>query len=185
MTMHYIQLEDSRTYTGADLRPRFIYETTGVVGNAILSFIGPCRVEAAHMVDLEDVRAQAWIYSRSMLHFLVECFDVSLLAAVGLQRLLIDHLGQTLAARGVTGIARRGDDLYDGMYKLSVSIAAPATTSCLIHVGINIESADTPVPTRGLSDYTIAPLAFAQDVAHAFIDEFVSMQRACYKVKEL
>ena len=162
--MYWRYVTDCIPYDGVALRPRFIYETTGLLGDAIVAFSGPCAVGQAHMVDLEDVRAQAWIKSESMLHFLIESFDVSLLAAVGLQRLLMDLMRQQLASLGVDGIVRRGDDLYDGLYKLSVSIAAPAKTSCLIHAGINISSAGTPVPTKGLADYGIAPQAFAEAV---------------------
>lgn len=183
--MQTIHLTDESLYDGRQLRPRFIYETTGVLGNALLSFIGPCEVTADHMADLEDVRACAWIRSERMLHFIVEIFDISLLAAVGLQRLFVDHLRQTFEEYDITTLTRRGDDLYDGLYKLSVSIAAPAGTSCVIHTGINISSANTPVPTRGLADYGIDPRDFTEKTTAAFLEEFHSMQRACCKVKEL
>lgn len=177
--MQTLHLNDTILYDGSQLRPRWIYETTGLLGNALVSFIGPCNV-TTHMLDLEDVRAKAWIKSERMLHFIIELFDVSLIAAVGIQRLFIDQLRQ-----GITGSVRTGNDLYDGSYKLSVSIAAPAHNSCLIHVGINISSANTPVPTKGLADYGMDPLALRDKVIPAFTEEFLSMQRACFKVKEL
>jgi hypothetical protein len=120
-----------------------------------------------------------------MLHVLLELFDCSLLAAVGVQRLFIDHLRQALEGLGVAGLRRAGDDLYDGIYKLSVSIAAPATTSCLIHVGLNISSRNTPVPTRGLDDYGVSAREVIDCAVPAFTAEFLSMQNACYKVREL
>lgn len=183
--MQTATFDEELGYDGSALRPRFIYEKTGILGNALVSFIGPCDVGEAHMVDLEDVRKSAWIKSEGMLHLLLEIFDCSLLAAVGVQRLLVDHLRQALEGLGVPGLRRAGDDLYDGIYKLTVSIAAPATTSCLIHVGLNISSRNTPVPTRGLDDYGISALDVIDRLVPAFIAEFLSMQRACYKVREL
>lgn len=181
--MQTLHLNDDILYDGSQLRPRWIYETTGLLGNALVSFVGPCEV-TSHMLDLEDMRAKAWIKSERMLHFIAEIFDIPVIAAVGVQRLFIDQLRQVLAHFDVKA-ERKGNDLYDGLYKLSVSIAAPARSSCLIHVGVNISSKNTPVPTKGLADYALSPVAFREKVIPAFIEEFLSMQRACFKVKEL
>ncbi len=183
--MKHLHLENPRSYDGSELRPRFIYETTGLLGDAILSFTGPCEVNATHMVDLEDVRAKAWIKSEHMLHCLLELFHVPLVAAVAIQRLFIDHLRIALHRLGQHRVRREGDDLFDDEAKLSVSIAAPSTTSSLVHVGINLSSRNTPVLTKGLDDYGISVSQVLATAVPAFIAEYEDLHRAVFKVREL
>jgi len=140
------------TYDGRQLAPHWIYCQLDLMGDAAVAFVGPCRVDLSEMVDIEDVKAAAPIYSPLMLHIIVEFFSGNLHQTVYQQRLLIvtaKELLETMTERRVT---RKGDDLYlprdDGSPgKLSVSIATASATSTLIHTGFNIETEGTPVPS--------------------------------------
>ncbi len=175
-------------YTGAELRPHFIYEEFDLLGDALVSFQGPCDVKLGHMVDLEDVKAESPIYSENMLHFLGEFYELGLFATVFLQRLLMGLMLEDLHARGSGGgerIFRKGDDLYEGDAKLSVSIATLSSSSTLIHAGINISSKNTPVKTKGLRDYGIDPTEFSKNILNAFKEEFETAYQAICKVRSV
>lgn len=182
--MYFQFLPTTQVYDGAQLRSHFIFERTGYAGDAIVAFTGEASVTAAHMVDQEDIAAQAWIYSPNMLHFIVEHFDMPLAQGVAQQRLLIAALQDTLKIMSPeSDITRIGDDLFQGEYKLSVSIATRSPISTCIHTGINIESKGTPVPTRGLADYAISAMPFALRAMHRYVYECRDMAYATRKVK--
>ncbi len=205
MTMHHTILSETITYDGSQLHSHWIFERTGFVGDAIVAFCGPAAVNAVHMVDEEDRARSAWIHSDEMLHFIIEHFGVDLLHTVALQRLLMaivaEEIGVQTAGvpltqpspqreRGADAqrfpagrVYRRGNDLYDGENKLSVSIATVSPVSTLIHAGINILHTNTPVPTRGLHDYTIDPTAFAQQIITRYCDEVRGIAHARAKVR--
>ncbi len=179
-----IRLIDTQIdYDGTQLRPHWIYETQGLMGDALVAFQGSCDVDLEHMVDLEDVRQEAPIASRSMLHFIGEFFELSLRETILLQRLLITLLQQRVGAYCNTPLHRTGNDLYESDKKLTVSIATASPVSTLIHAGINIESEGTPVPTKGLNDYGIEPVSFAEQILEDFKQEFESVRRDLAKVK--
>ncbi|EKD41431.1 MAG: hypothetical protein ACD_73C00723G0004 [uncultured bacterium] len=176
--------DDEILYDGSQLRSHYIYETFGVGGDAILSFIGPCDVKVASMVDLEDVRNNKTIFSHKMVHFIVEHFDDDLTRMVLKQRLLISLIQEELYdSLDEVKIQRRGDDLFVEHFKLSVSIATASPVSTLIHVGFNIESHDTPVPTRGLKDFGLNPHAFARSVMNRYVAEMTGVTWAKAKVR--
>lgn len=170
-------------YLGPELTSHFIYNRFGLRGDAMVAFAGPCEVHLKDMVDLEDVHAQAPIYSEAMLHFLIEHFQTPLETMVVRQRLLTAQIQSLLFAAGQSQIRRQGDDLYDGQNKLSVSIATVSPVSGLIHFGINISSKNTPVPTRGLNDYGIDWQTFAQNVLQTYSEENHSIRNALTKVR--
>lgn len=138
-------------YSGTELRGGWVREQTGLSGDAAAGFVGPCHVPTENLVDLDDARAGEFIRAASMAHVIVEHPGCALEAAVLRQRLLVALLGELLAGEGK--LARRdGDDLYYDGRKLTVSIAAPAPASSLIHLGINIDPAGAPVPAVGLAE---------------------------------
>lgn len=181
--MHTRFITDPLTYTGDFLRSHWIYNTYGLLGDAAVAFEGPCNVNLSEMVDLADVHEQASIYSEHMLHFIVEHFHTPLEIMVLRQRLLTAQIRDLLEASGVKGVQRQGDDLYAGEYKLSVSIATLSPVSGVIHFGINILSHNTPVPTRGLSDYGLVPEHFAHQVLKTYVEELQNIQEATCKVR--
>ena len=106
--------EDNIKYTGKELSPHFIYRKTGKMGDGIVSFIGECDVPLNHMVDIEDVLSNSPIYSKKMLHFIVEIFNIDLFEGVLLQRLLVAKaIEQIQASCHNINIRRDGDDIFN------------------------------------------------------------------------
>lgn len=171
-------------YDGTQLRSGWVRENTGLSGDAVAAFCGGADVSVEHMVDLEDVAANAPIFSEAMLHFIIEIHDADLEKMVLRQRLLVALLLEELKKFAVCqGIVRSGDDLYDGDAKLSVSIATTSPISCLIHTGLNISSKNTPVKTKGLGDYNINPQTLAESVMQRFTEELEEIIHATTKVR--
>lgn len=171
-------------YDGAQLRSHFIYDQFNLLGDAMIAFTGPCDVALPDMVDLQDVKLDSPIYSKSMLHFIIEHFGVDLLHMVLRQRLLMAIVQQELLKKlPQKKILRWGDDLYENEAKLSVSIATLSPISGLIHAGINVISDGTPVKTKGLEDYGINPEEFARRVMEEYKDEMKSIYLATCKVR--
>lgn len=189
MQTKYIS-EKAIKYDGLQLAPHWIYQSFGLLGDAAVSFRGECEVKITEMVDLEDVRANAPIYSQEMLHFILEFFDNDLEKAVYRQRLLITTIKESLERRDLV-VRRSGDDLFlrrsDGTNgKLSVSIATASPVSTLIHTGLNIISEGTPVPTVGLQDLGINGFeiqALAIEVLGRYAEEVADIWLARCKVR--
>lgn len=187
-------IEAETRYDGTQLCSHWIYRNTGIQGDAIAAFVGGAEVNLDNLVDLEDVAAKAPIYSSKMLHFLVEHFDVDLSNMILRQRLLMTLLQEELNEvffEERTGssqsepkqVTRRGDDLFIGPYKLTVSIATASPVSSVIHAAINIISEGTPVPTLGLADFGLNPQAFARSVLNRYRDEMTGVAIARCKVR--
>ncbi len=187
MHTHY-HSADQITYDGRQLAPHWIYRHFDLVGDGIVAFYGPCQVELAEMVDVEDVKAAAPIYSPLMLHCIAEFFQTDLELAVYRQRLLIITAKELLEEVTPHTIQRRGDDLYatrpDGTPgKLSVSIATASPTSTLIHTGFNIDTEGTPVPTVSLTELGVEVESFARDLLHRYAAEVENIRLARCKVR--
>lgn len=176
-------LDQGLTYDGRQLSSLWAYRNFGLLGDSIVAFRGPCRVELTEMVDLEDVLAGDHIYSEEMLHFIVEHFDLDLEKTVVRQRLLVATIGEVLVGAGVVGLVRRGDDLYLGDAKLSVSIATLSPVSTLIHAGLNVSSRNTPVKTVGLDDLGLDPDRLAETILDGYTSEVESIRAARCKVR--
>jgi hypothetical protein len=167
-------------YDGSQLRSLFAYMTHGLLGDSVVAWIGPCSVSFDHMVDGEDLRAQAKIEGERMVHFIVEMFDCSLLAAVAAQRLLASIIMESLKN---PELHRDGDDIYLKDKKFSISIATVSPTSALIHFAVNVVNDGTPVPTLSLKDLKVDPEKFAHDILEKFAKEMISVRAATQKVK--
>jgi len=171
-------------YTGAQLSSLWAYTQFGLEGDSIVSFLGPCEVKLKQMVDLKDQRARETIFSRKMLHFIVEHFDTDLEKAVLRQWLLVNILKDKLNHRLEGDVVQRwGNDLFDGEHKLTISVATVTPVSTKIHLGINILSQGTPVKTRGLKDYGIDPQELAEVVMTQYLAEMKIMNLARCKVR--
>jgi len=184
----YSFIDKEIEYTGAQLISHWIYKNHDIGGDAIVSFIGPCRVGIENMVDLEDVKRKDTIYSPRMLHFIIEFFDESLTLAVFRQRLFVVTIKEELERIVKSGqIIREGDDLHyvDGndRRKLTVSIATRSPVSTLIHTAINIHTGETPVRTAGLGELEINPEQFAKNVMVNYVRELHDMEFARCKVR--
>lgn len=172
------------TYTGKELRSLFIYHDFHLQGDALVAFQGPCKVSIKDLVDQEDVKAQAPIFSRLMVHFLGEFFRDDLEKTVMRQRLLMACILDVLRGKNPQVVwFRQGDDIYVGAKKVSVSIATRTPVSTVIHAGINVISQGTPVETFGLKEAGIDPKEFAIDVLNRFKQEAEGIALACCKVR--
>ena len=165
-------------------QPHWIYKNFKIQGDAIVAFIGECEVKLTEMVDIEDVINNEPIYSKSMLSFITEQFNINLVEGVFRQRLLICIIKELLEKRGIF-VVRNGDDLMIEGAKLSVSIATKSTTSILIHTGLNIISEGAPVKASGLtSELGITDIKeFARDVMNAYAEELKDIELASTKVR--
>lgn len=177
-------IKEEIKYIGSQLAPHWIYKNFHIMGDAIVSFVGECKVDLSEMVDIEDVINNEPIYSKSMLSFITEQFGIGLTEGVFRQRLLICIIKELLEERGIF-VVRNGDDLMIEGKKLSVSIATKSITSILIHTGLNIISDGAPVEASGLtSELGITDIEeFAQDVMKRYSEEIEDIKLASTKVR--
>lgn len=180
-------LAERIAYDGAQLRAHWILRRTGMVGDALVAFRGPCRVAAAEMADLADLLDGPGIAGDDMVHFLWESFsEGDLLRAILRQRLLAATAREVLEARrSVAGppLRRSGDDLYLGEGKLSISIATRSLVSTLIHFAVNVTSSGVPVRCAALADLGVEPEGFAHALLQRAAEEHASILVARAKVR--
>lgn len=176
-------LQEQIDYDGTQLQPHWIYRNFGILGDAVVAFTGKVNVAIDKMVDLTDVRANDGIYSPRMLNFIVEHFHTDLEMAVYRQLILMVAIKEELENYEIVA-QRVGDDLYIQRGKLSVSIATSSVVSTLIHVGLNIQTAGTPVKTAGLEELGVADMAsFAENVMLRYKRELERIYEARCKVR--
>ena len=177
-------IDEDIKYIGSQLHPHWIYKNYKIQGDGIVAFIGECEVKLTEMVDIEDVINNEPIYSKSMLSFISEQFNINLVEGVFRQRLLICIIKELLEKRGIF-VIRNGDDLMIDGRKLSVSIATKSQTSILIHTGLNIDSTGAPVKASGLtSELGITDIKeFALEIMQAYADELKDIELASTKVR--
>lgn len=187
--MHTKFIEQEIKYTGLELAPHWIYKQFHLQGDAIVAFCGECEVKLTEMVDIEDVINNEPIYSKSMLNFIIEHFNVGLPEGITRQRMLICIIKETLEnilfplSPSLFPLIRNGDDLFINGKKLSVSIATKSLTSVLIHIGINIDPSGAPVDAIGLNFLKISDISkFAKDVMLKYSQEIDDIMLASTKV---
>ncbi len=173
-------------YDGSQLRAHWILRATGLVGDALVAFRGPCALPQEEIADLEDLLDHAKIAGDDMLHFIGERFDDGDLDRATLrQRLLVARALEILRqmAPRARDLRRDGDDLFAGKGKLSVSVATRSAVSTLLHFGINVDNRGTPVRTASLGDLGVEPGRFARAVLRQTQLEEDSMAHARCKVR--
>ncbi len=177
-------IDEEIKYIGSQLAPHWIYKNFHIQGDAIVAFIGECKVDLTEMVDIEDVINNEPIYSKLMLSFISEQFGIGLVEGVLRQRLLITIIKELLEENGIF-VVRNGDDLMIDGRKLSVSIATKSITSVLIHTGLNILSEGAPVKASGLtSELGIENIEeFAIKVMQRYSEELEDIVLASSKVR--
>jgi len=182
--MKTLYIDKEIKYIGSQLAPHWIYKNFKIQGDAIVAFCGECEVNLNHMVDIEDVINNEPIYSKFMLSFISEQFNVNLTEGVFRQRLLVSIIKETLESLGNT-VIRNGDDLFINNKKLSVSIATKSATSILIHTGLNILSEGAPIPVSALqTDLKIENIKdFACEIMKRYSEEIDDIILATTKVR--
>ena len=180
-------IEKEICYTGKELAPHWIYKNHNIQGDAIVSFIGEGNVKLTEMADLSDVISNSPIYSKKMLHFIVEHFNIQLIEGVLRQRFLVAITREILLKKGISPVllSRSGDDLFYKDGKLSVSIAAKSVNSVLIHMGLNIDSSGAPVKAAGLeTDLNFENFAeLSENIMSSYVSECDEIIKASCKVK--
>ncbi len=177
-------LEKEIAYTGRELRSHWAYERFDLMGDSLVAFVGPCDVPLDRMADLEDVKARAPIRSDRMLHLIAEHFGADLETSILRQRLLVCLAAEQINGRlGQIRIARRGDDLFDGEAKLSVSIAVATPVSTMVHLGLNVTRAGAPVRVVGLEDLGVDPRWLGEEIMRHYLEELAGVARARCKVR--
>jgi hypothetical protein len=171
-------------YTGEQLRSHWIMERFGIVGDAVVAFVGRCHVTGEHLVDVEDFRLGNIVQGDRMLHFIAELFGVDLIGAVFAQRLLCVVAREVMNSEvGTSAVWRSGDDLYVDDGKLSVSVATVSPVSALIHMGLNVTTEGVPVKASCLGDLGLDHDRIAGAVLSGFVEEMDSCREASRKVK--
>jgi len=181
--MNTLFIDKEIKYTGSELSPHWIYKNFHLQGDSIVAFIGEVEVKLTEMVDIEDVINNEPIYSKSMLNFIIEQFNVPLEQMVFNQRLFVSIIKEILEEYNVF-VKRSGDDLFFENRKLSVSIATKSITSCLIHTALNIIKEGAPVEASDLSEMGINNIKeFAQKILEKYSKEIESIKLTTTKVR--
>ena len=175
-------------YDGTQLRSLFAYLDHKVLGDSVVSWVGPCEVTFEHMVDGEDLNAKAQICGDLMVHFIVEKFDCDLSFGVAMQRFLATHTIGALKEISkdqalVNTLFSDGDDVYSGEKKMSISVATRSPISTLVHFAVNVINQGTPVKTLCLNDFNVDPMLFSKCVMEKLVKELASIKEATQKVK--
>ena len=146
--MKPVVLDGSLLYDGSQINPLWAYECADVRGDSIIIFRG--EMDVRDVKDLEDLKNRDAITGDDLIHLIVERFDspAGIRQAYYLQRMLIVCVQDVLRGYGVTS-ERRGDDIFVGGRKLTVSIATAGVSSEKIHCGINLTSVGTPPEVLG------------------------------------
>ncbi|HSA06505.1 MAG TPA: DUF366 family protein [Candidatus Gastranaerophilales bacterium] len=180
-------VEKEICYTGKELSPNWIYKNYHIQGDSIISFIGQCDVKIENMVDIADVLDNSPIYSKKMLHFIVEHFNIQLIEGILRQRALVGIARDVILNEGISSdlLYRKGDDLFYKDGKLSVSIAAKSINSVLIHFAMNIDSTGAPVKAAGLKTEMNLEnhVKLAQNIMSLYAQECEEVINASCKVK--
>jgi len=177
-------LEAGIPYTGRELSSRWVTAHTGQDGDTAVLFMGECHVATEDLVDNDDREAGATIEAAAMLHVVIMHPGCDLRSAVLRQRLLVCILCESLASREVT-TERRGDDVFVDERKLTVSIAAPSSDACLIHLGINTDPAGAPVAAIGLEELGVDPHDLGDELMTRYAQELATAAYAETKVREV
>jgi hypothetical protein len=179
-------IRKKNNYDGSQLISHWIYNSFSLLGDAALSFIGPCQVKE-NLIDLIDRRKDNFIYSPAMLHFIVEHFGVSLKEIVLRQRILVAIVAEEINfIKGQMIINRKGNDLFYNDKKLSVSIATVSRVSGLIHLGLNISlDKKVPVDAACLTALKIKPEELAKKVLQRYAEEQDNFKKSLVKVRSV
>lgn len=148
-------IKDISVYDGMLIHKRFAYtyfrKKTLPIGN-IVAFRAPMNVQAAGMIDSEDVLQNDFIYSDDAINFCWEIPNVDPYGAVAFQRLFNTQIANILYKIIQKPIEVDGDDLmvHDGFEgsdgtlqkvgKCSVSITYVKEHVAIGHTGINVNA---------------------------------------------
>lgn len=169
-------LNNIPVYDGNLIHARFAYryfrDRTLPIGN-IVAFRAPMHVEAAGMIDLEDVISNDFIYSDDAVNFCWEIPNIDSFGAVSFQRLFNTQIANILTAIINKPIEVDGDDLIvhaehtqHGIVqpkgKASVSITHLVNGAALGHTAVNV-----------VAGKKAPAFAFSTNMTHEQVNEFM------------
>ena len=147
---------ECKIYDGELLHSRFAYryfKSRVLPQGNIIAFRAPAKVEAAGMIDLEDILSADFIYSDDMIHFMYEIPILSSpFGAVAFQRLFNSNIANVLGSKYIKApIEMKGDDMIvhrtftknditQEKGKASVSIVYVKDNVAMGHTGINVRA---------------------------------------------
>lgn len=185
-----IKLEPGLEYDGSQINPIWAFQSLGIKGSSIVNWIGPMNIQPDELIDYEDVGLE--IKSDEMIHFIIEHFDAQpadMRLCYHRQRILVMIVQEALRDNGI-GTRRKGDDLYVGDGKLSVSIATCSASSMKIHFAMNITSQGTPddVKTTGLlecsANLNVEDISeMANNISETYVNEIFDIEDDISKTK--
>lgn len=181
--MKIVLLDGTKDYDGLQLCTAFVDAHARSPGDAMVLFEGAADVCVENLVDLEDAETNRPIGSLRMAHAIVEHRDMDLRTGVLAQRMLGRLAADWIARRSGVAVIVRGDDLFVGEGKLSVSIATTSPRGVLIHFAVNVLTEGTPVKTAGLRDLRLPARDFLRALGKAYADEVQSIDHAIRKVR--
>ncbi len=169
-------LNNIPVYDGNLIHARFAYryfrDRTLPIGN-IVAFRSPMHVEAAGMIDLEDVISNDFIYSDDAVNFCWEIPNIDSFGAVSFQRLFNTQIANILTSIINKPIEVDGDDLIvhaehtqHGIVqpkgKASVSITHLVNGAALGHTAVNV-----------VAGKKAPAFAFSTNMTHEQVNEFM------------
>jgi hypothetical protein len=177
-------------YDGSQIKPMWAFQELGIKGSSIVTWIGPMDIHSDELIDYEDVGLE--ISSGEMIHFIIEHFDVQpadLRLCYHRQRLMVMIVKDLLEEMGIKA-RRKGDDIYVGQGKLSVSIATCSVSSMKIHFAMNLTSQGTPndVEISGLTECTPGMAhedipALAEKICKKYVTELSDIEEDIVKTR--
>jgi hypothetical protein len=181
--MKTLWIDKEFAYDGTQLKGLYSYLGHGILGDSVVSWIGPCNVTPENMLDGEDLLAGSEIRGSKMLHFIFEIFDRELTVGVCLQRIFANICKDLIEEKAKVRLFKDGDDLYWDQKKLSISIAVKSPQSVLVHFAVNLSNDGTPVPTCSLTEWNIGAKEFAEQAMLRMGKEYLSIIEATWKVR--
>jgi hypothetical protein len=178
-------LKNEFLYDGSQMKPLDNYLKHDLLGDSCISWIGPCQVNFDKMLDGEDLIEKCEIRGERMLHFVFEIFQRELVSAVFLQRLFASLIQSYVFENSKIYLKREGDDLYLDNKKFSISIAAPAVNSMMVHFALNVVNQGTPVKTLSCEELNINPEVMADELLKKISHEYQSILNASFKVRSI
>lgn len=157
-------------YNGSQIAPNWAHKKFQLNENqdSLIVMRGSMDVKREEMVDLEDLKNNEEIKGSDLVHFIIEHHDSNNIEISYLrQRIFTCIVYEILSEKGIE-ITRKGDDLFVGNKKLSVSVATSGKNSIKFHFGVNVTSEGTPgyVEAIGLNE-----IGFNENEIGNFVDE--------------
>lgn len=183
MGFRYRILKKRIKYNGSQMQSLWAYKNFCVQGDSIIVFRGECDISSEHIIDMSEIISGSKIYSRDMLHFIIEHFDTDIERILLRQRLFASIVYDVLHEFSRYDFKRNCDNIYYRDAKATISVATVTPVSSKIHFGINIDSHGTPIKTKGLKDFHISPFNFAKKVIMKYDAELASILNDRTKIR--